>query len=133
MDLELQQTFSKQFLVKGWGLKEQQTIMGLNIRAPRDWSLFRRYLCSLGVEKLACGEDARVDIECTSLGTNQGKSSYYINHQESAAELEVSLGSEKGIYCTWKFCKLGESKTDCVLQMAYFSALTNAVKLGHVV
>ena len=137
MEIQLQKDqsilkFSKHFLIKGWGLDQQDQANSINIDFPKDWALFDGYLKAMGNHHNHRIGQIEYDLECY-LGETSSKSSQYSFLMKAVVErqnLVIQLIKNSQIVRVWSFAFLTQEPSSDLIQISFFLSVTDCIKLN---
>lgn len=120
--------YSKQFLIKGWGLKEQSKTASIQIDYSQDWNLFRDYLYAMG----NIADQSRLyTLSCVMAGENHLISSSEFQMEGVLGEdLQINLKNRGMKLRSWNFTLPDSVISSEVIQLSFFLSLTDSIKSG---
>ena len=124
--------FSKNYLIKGWGLIQQNRLAQIKIKYPKNWSLFKQYLEASGNNRCDMEDFDSWDLECI---LNEDSSSFK-NHSlllegSLLEDLKITLKLNNSPIREWNYAiPNNESVSLEIIQLSFFLAITDAIKCG---
>jgi hypothetical protein len=120
--------YSKQYLIKGWGLEQQEKVANLRVHFPEEWYLFKAYLIGLG--NIAKPEGPyNIIIRADNVASEDINAEYSLRSVIND-RMKITLESKDSMPIKeWKFFKPSHRQLSTeYIQMAYFQALTDSIK-----
>lgn len=120
--------YSKHYLIKGWGLKQQEKVANLRVYFPEEWYLFKAYLIGLG--NIAKPEGSHnIIIRVANIASEDINAEYRLSSVINDG-IKITLEYKDSMLIKeWKFFKPSHRQLSTeYIQMAYFQALTDSIK-----
>jgi hypothetical protein len=120
--------YSKQYLIKGWGLEQQEKVTNLRVHFPEEWYLFKAYLIGLG--NIAKPEGSyNIVIRVANIASEDIDAEYRLSSVIKDG-MKITLESKDSLPIKeWEFFKPSHRQLSTeYIQMAFFLALTDIIK-----
>ena len=123
--------FSKHFLVKGWGLCEQERASNILIDFPQDWTLFGIYLKAMGNKNNYTQAHTSYDLRCVLYDSNtMPRRDQYLMKAKLGQNLEIVLDDKERTLKTWHFTLPNQTPSTELIQLSFFLSVTDSIKDG---
>jgi len=131
--------YSKHFLVRGWGLKEQDRAGNILVAYPTEWNLFESYLHGMGNRQGESSTSRKYDLRCSLVQSRETSPDRTPDCHEKfhfemlgvvGENLVISLKDQEKVIKTWSYALPNQTASSELVQLSFFLSVTDSIKSG---